>query len=83
MQHIPQHPHVHHIFLTFIILLISSWEGGDLSDDQRALINIEKNIANIERSMSASQIKKDGDLKLKVYSVKIRFFSNTSYIILG
>ena len=30
----------------------SGWDG-DLSDDQRALIDIEKNIANIERSMNA------------------------------
>ncbi|XP_023341789.1 otoferlin [Eurytemora carolleeae] len=35
----------------------SAWEG-DMSDDQRALIDIEKNIANIERSMSANQLAK-------------------------
>ena len=29
-----------------------------MSDDQRALIDIEKNIANIERSMSANQLAK-------------------------
>ena len=37
------------------VQFFSLWDG-DLSDDQRALIDIEKNIANIERSMSANHI---------------------------
>ena len=34
----------------------STEKEEDLEDDQRALLNLERNIANIERSMSASQL---------------------------
>ena len=33
----------------------NGWDD-DLSDDQRALLNLEQNIANLERSMSASHL---------------------------
>ena len=36
----------------FFLDFSGGWDA-DLSDDQRALIDIEKNIANIERSMNA------------------------------
>ena len=34
----------------------STEKEEELEDDQRALINLERNIQNIERSMSASQL---------------------------
>ena len=34
----------------------STEKEDDLEDDQRALLNLERNIENIERSMSASQL---------------------------
>ena len=34
----------------------STEKEEDLEDDQRALLNLERNIENIERSMSASQL---------------------------
>ena len=36
----------------------STEKEEDLEDDQQALLNLERNIANIERSMSASQLEK-------------------------
>ena len=33
----------------------------DVEEDQQALINLERNIANLERSMSASQLER-GDI---------------------
>ena len=35
--------------------------GMVMEEDQQALINIERNIANLERSMSASQLER-GDM---------------------
>ena len=34
----------------------------DMEEDNQALINLERNIANIERSMSASQLGRTGDI---------------------
>ena len=34
----------------------STEKEEELEDDQRALLNLERNIENIERSMSASQL---------------------------
>ena len=44
---------------------VDAMESGpgmeDVEEDQQALINLERNIANLERSMSASQLER-GDI---------------------
>ena len=37
---------------------ITNHLDSDMEDDSQALLNLERNIANIERSMSASQLTK-------------------------
>ena len=39
-----------------VTALEDKYDEDEVDDDRRALINIERNIANIERSMSASQL---------------------------
>ena len=36
----------------------STETGGGVEEDQQALLNLQRNIANIERSMSASQLER-------------------------
>ena len=51
------------------MLSMSRDSSDEVDDDRRALLNLEQNIANIERSMSASQL---GQAQYKLQGSKVR-----------